>query len=285
MDRDKLRELISHLSMLPTLPSLRDRVARILDNPQSSVRDVGALIALDPVMTARLLHSVDWRRSIFAEKVPTISKAISVLGFEALRRIIAVQEVIAPGPQTGAEAVPEEMRQLWLHSIGTAVAARVLATQIGYAEPEECYLAGLLHDIGKVVLHELFPERFYGVIAESERVRNTFYFCEVESGAASHAVYGRILVEQWDLPPALIEAVGLHHTPNLAENFTKITAVTHVADILARALALGSGGDPYVPPPKPAGLSALSLRAAKIEEAMLQIERDYVKASALLRQA
>lgn len=268
--------------MLPTLPLVRDRVAKIMENPQSSIKDVSAAIAVDPIMTARLLQAVDWRRSIFNDKVPTVSRAVTVMGFEAVRRVVVSQEVFTASDLSAAGA-PFPLRDLWLHAVGAAIAGRTLATHIGYPEPDECYIAGLLHDIGKLILWRLFPERFTSLIEEARRLRSTFYGCEVESGAASHAVIGRMLVEQWDLPPRIVESVGLHHTPNLAEAHTKIVAVTHAADILAHALGYGFGGDPFVPPPKPAGIAALGLRATQIEAVMLEIEREYPKAAALVR--
>ena len=283
MDREKLRDLVAATKTLPTLPLIRDRLARILENPQSTAKDVSAIIALDPIMTARLLQAVDWRRSIFGGRVPTVNKALSVLGFMAMRRLVESQTVMTEAALGRSAAQSHSLQQLWLHTVATAIAARALAASIGYAEPEECYIAGLLHDVGKMVMHALEPDRLYGLIGEAERVHNTFYFCEVESGSPSHAVYGRILAEQWDLPPALVDAIGLHHTPNLAEANQKVVAVTHMADILARALDLGSGGDPFVPPPKPAGLSAVGLRATQVETVMVQIEHEYSKAAVRLR--
>lgn len=283
MDRETLRTFVAATKTLPTLPLIRDRVARILANPQSAAKDVSAVIALDPIMTARLLQAVDWRRSIFGDRMPTVNKALSVLGFMAMRRLVESQTVITEAALGRSGAAGQALPQLWLHAVATAIAARALATSIGYPEPEECYIAGLLHDVGKLLMHELEPDRLYGLIGEAERMHNTFYFCEVESGSPSHAVYGRILAEQWDLPPALIEAIGLHHTPNLAEANHKVVAVTHMADILARALGLGSGGDPFVPPPKPAGLSAVGLRATQVETVMVQIEHEFAKAAVLLR--
>lgn len=283
MDRETLRTLVAATKTLPTLPLIRDRVARILENPQSAAKDVSAVIALDPIMTARLLQAVDWRRSIFGDRVPTVNKALSVLGFMAMRRLVESQTVIAETALGRSGAAGQVLQQLWLHAVATAIAARALAASIGYPEPEECYIAGLLHDLGKLVMHELEPDRLYGLVGEAERMHNTFYFCEVESGSPSHAVYGRILAEQWDLPPALVDAIGLHHTPNLAEANVKVVAVTHMADILARALGLGSGGDPFVPPPKPAGLSAVGLRATQVETVMVQIEHEYAKTAVQLR--
>lgn len=282
MDREKLREVISQLRTLPTWPLIHRRVAAMMENPQTSVRDVAAVINLDPVLTAQLLHTVDWRRSIFAGKVPTVNKAISVMGFEAVRRLVVSQEVLGDTHVSGVGTGQFDLRQLWIHSVATALAAQTLATHAGYADPDECYVAGLLHDIGKLAMLRLYPDRFRSVLADANRARNTFYFCEVDTGFPSHAVFGRLLLEHWALPPKLIEAVGLHHTPNLAETFPKVVGIIHMADIFARALGLGSGGDPYVPPPKPAGLSALGLRLTQIESVMTQIEREFPRAAALL---
>lgn len=241
MDREQLRVMVAQLHMLPTLPMVRDRLTRTMENPQSSIKDVSAIIGADPVLTARLLQTVDWRRTIFANKVPSVGKAVSVLGFEALRGLAQSQEILNV-PQTDALSGGRfPLKNLWLHSLATAIAAQAIATHTSYPEPDECFIAGLLHDIGKLVLQYLFRDRFYGLIAEAQQHKTTFYQCEVESHRASHAVLGRLLAEQWDLPPKIVEAIGWHHTPQLAELHPKIVAVTHMADILARALGWGSG--------------------------------------------
>ncbi len=275
--------MVAQLHILPTLPVVRDRLRRTMENPQSSIKDVGAIVGADPVLTARLLQAVDWRRTIFANKVPGVGKAISVLGFEALRQLVQTQEILDV-PQTDAlKGGTFPIKNLWLHSVATAIAAQTIATHSSYPDPDECFIAGLLHDIGKLVLQQLFPDRFYGLIAEAQRAQTTLYQCEVESRRASHAVLGRLLAEAWGLPPKIVEAIGWHHTPQLAELHPKIVAVTHMADILARALGWGSGGDPYVPPLKPAALNALNLRTAQVEQVMTAIEAEYPRAAASLR--
>lgn len=279
MDRTALKEAVSHLSTLPTLPLVRERVITVMDDPQSTVRDVSAVVGIDPILTARLLQAVDWRRAIFGDRIPTVYKALSAAGFESLRRLVQTQPLLTVAPSHGGGF---DLRELWLHSVATAVAARAIAAQSNYPDPDECYVAGLLHDIGKVVLQQLEPDRFYGTITTAGELHTTFYQCEVENGRPSHAVIGQFLVEAWALPPKVIEVVWRHHTPQLAESFQKIVSVVHVADSFARALGLGSGGDPYVPPLKPAGLSALALRPTQVEAMLNEIETEFPRIAAPL---
>lgn len=282
MDRAALKEAVTTLDVLPTLPVVRERVIAVMDNAQSTIRDVSDAVGADPILTARLLRTVDWHRTIFAGRIPTVYKAVTAVGFQPLRQLVQTQPIFENAALHHEGDDVSALHELWLHSTATAVAARVIATHAGYPDPDECYAAGLLHDLGKFALYEVAPERFYDIIATARHQHTTFYQCEVDSGKPSHAVAGQFLAEHWALPPKVMEVVWRHHTPQLAESFQKIVSIVHIADIFVRALGLGSGGDPFVPPLKPAGLSSVGLRPAQVEAVLNEIEVEYPRAAAPL---
>lgn len=282
MDHKELNAVVAQTHTLPILPAIQQRLATVLRDPYCSFKDVGTLLSLDPVLVARVLQIANSTRHALPEKVTTVSKALRIVGFEALRDL--VQEAAIPADFTAQphSGRPFALNDLWLHSLGVAIAGRAIAVRVGYAEPEECYVAGLLHDIGKVVMQQHFPDKFYGTILEAEQMHSTFYHCEVESGEASHAMAGRLLAKQWALPPKLVDSIGWHHTPQLATASPHIIAATHVADILARALGLGSGGDPYVPPVKPGAVRVLGFAHEQVQGVMQELERQFAKTSDML---
>jgi putative nucleotidyltransferase with HDIG domain len=283
MPRDTPESLIATLNVLPTLPNLTEDLAGALSNPYLSFAALNDLISRDVVMAARVIQAVNQPHLGTQRKnITTINKALRIAGFETVRKLLDSQPVLsAPAVQSTGRPV-FEARNLWLHSIGTAVAARAIATQLGYPEPEEYYLAGLLHDIGKIVMLQVLPNQFHALVTQAAASQRTFYQCEVESGQPSHAVLGRILLRQWSLPISLVEAAGRHHTPQSDSVAPRLLAATHIADILARTLAVGSGGDPFVSPLKTAACDLVALRPSHVEMLLAEIDHEVSRVTSLL---
>ncbi len=282
MDRKTIEAAIERTESLPTLPAVRERLSTALDNPDYTYRDVGRIVGADVIMTARVLTQANASRRSPATPVTTIPQAVRLVGFDALGVLLRSQSALTTletRPRLGA---PFSLLELWRHALATALAARAIGVQVGYAEPEELYAAALLHDLGKHALWQLVPDRFDTMMDEARRGHATFYSCEVESNEPSHAVVGRLLAKRWSLPAGVVAAIGYHHTPQLAVEHSKIVAAVHVADMLARTLGLGSGGDPFVPPIKPAALHTLALGPASIRPLLTRLETEYAAMVPLL---
>jgi len=282
MDRKTIEAAIERTERLPTLPAVRERLSTALDNPDYTYRDVGRIVGADVILTARVLERANASRRSPAKLVTTVSQAVRLVGFDALGALLRSQSALTTletRPQVGE---PFSLLELWRHALATALAAQAIGVRIGYAEPEELYAAALLHDLGKHALWQLVPDRFDAMVVEARRDHATFYSREVESNEPSHAVVGRLLAKRWSLPAGIVAAIGYHHTPQLAVEHPKIVAVVHVADMLARILGLGSGGDPFVPPIKPAALHALALDPASIRPLLTRLEAEYAATVSLL---
>jgi len=282
MDRKTVEAAIERTESLPTLPAVRERLATALDNPDYTYRDVGRIVGVDVILTARVLERANAPRRVPSTPALTVPQAVRIVGFDALGALLRSQSALATldtRPQVGE---PFPLVELWRHALATALTAQAIGVQIGYAEPGELYAAALLHDIGKHALWQLFPDKFDAMVAEARRDHATFYSREVESNESSHAVVGRLLAKRWSLPAGIVAAIGYHHTPQLAVEHSKIVAVVHVADMLARALGLGSGGDSFVPPVKPAMFHALNLGPASIRPLLTRLEAEYGSEASLL---
>ena len=141
------------------------------------------------------------------------------------------------------------MDQLWRHSLGVAITANLLAARLEIKNPEELFVAGLLHDIGKVVLYVKWAD-------VGDHIKETYkaggdrslFDVEQELTGLSHAEIGGYLANAWHLPVTLREPILYHHAPTLAKEATVQTAIVHVADILVKGLACGNPGDDLIPP-------------------------------------
>jgi len=282
MDRKTIEAAIERTESLPTLPAVRERLSTALDNSDYTYRDVGRVVGADVILTARVLAQANASRRSPATPVTTIPQAVRLVGFDALGVLLRSQSaltILETRPRLGE---PFPLLALWRHALATALAARAIGVQVGYAEPEEFYAAALLHDLGKHALWQLAPDRFDTMVAEARRGHATFYSREVESNEPSHAVVGRLLAKRWSLPAGVVAAIGYHHTPQLAVEHPKIVAAVHIADMLARTLGLGSGGDHFVPPIKPTALHTLALGPASIRPLLTRLAAEYAAMASLL---
>jgi HD-like signal output (HDOD) protein len=140
------------------------------------------------------------------------------------------------------------MQDMWKHSLGCGAAAQCLARALGAELKEECFIAGLVHDIGKAIMFQLMPDDFTRVIECADKTKNLFYDSECKLLGINHQDIGGILIELWHLPTPILNAVSCHHNPpvQLTDEY-KIAAIVHCADILVRALGYGNGGDNKIP--------------------------------------
>ncbi|MEJ5358203.1 MAG: HDOD domain-containing protein [Desulfobacterales bacterium] len=280
MARPALRRL-PPIEDLPTLPRTVLRITERINDPATSARDLARIIAEDQVLTARLLKLVNSSFYGFRRRIGTVTEAVLMIGFEAVRSHLLTTSVFDLFPPR-SPALRRGQELLWDHSLGCAVGAKAIGTAMRRDNLEELFVAGLLHDIGKIVLLAKFP-------AESEEVA-----ARVAAGAAileaeeavlgcTHAEIGRRLAEHWNLPSPLVRAIESHHPPFAAEPPEEFSAVVHLADILARVLELGSGGDDRIPPLDPAAWRALRLLPAAFDGILASMLTDFDDIGSFLR--
>ncbi|HEU5309959.1 MAG TPA: HDOD domain-containing protein [Candidatus Eisenbacteria bacterium] len=228
LDRTALRQVTEGMVALPTLPLVASRLLEAVKPPQASATEIGRILSLDPALTARTLRLANSEFYGFPRKVGSVDLAVVVLGSNTIRDLVLSASVF----QTLGEQ-DAEMEGLWSHSLACAVAARTLAERNGYRLSSEAYAAGLLHDIGTVVLRQTDPGRFHAVIAmvrdQGEDVE------EAERGlfGSCHAEVGAWLAERWGLPADLVEAIACHHRPENATRNPELAFLVHVANSLA----------------------------------------------------
>jgi putative nucleotidyltransferase with HDIG domain len=268
-----IEEIIRQIRDLPTLPEVVLRVADMVNNPHASARDLGKIIAHDQVQTARLLKLVNSAYYGFPREITKVTTAIVVLGFNSIKQLLlssAVFEMFEHEKMGGFRRI-----DLLRHAIATAIASRTIGKHLAHPELEELFVAGLLHDIGKVVMDSHFHEEYAAVIERAAEEDITFHIAERDLLEYDHTIVGQMLAKHWRLPEKLMAMIANHHHPASAERYGRDTAIVHLADILARAKQFGSGGDHAMPELDPWSWEILALDPAKLDPIMAELEEEY----------
>jgi len=230
----RLRAEVVNSKQIPTIPVVLVRILEVVDGERTCVRDLVEVVEKDKALTGRILRLSNSAFFGFARKVSTLSRAVMLLGFSTVKNLalgVKVWEALTGG-RTGAD-----MEGLWIHSSLVAVASRLLSRRLKLPDPEEAFTAGLLHDIGKVVLAIRFPEQYQALLATAGGQAGSE--AEREALGIDHAQVGGWLAESWTLPPVIVAAASEH--PRLLGSITAWDAgtVVNLANQLVNATDLG----------------------------------------------
>ncbi|MCG5510186.1 HDOD domain-containing protein [Ectothiorhodospira lacustris] len=231
---------------LGTLPSVFHRVEAAVNDPTSSFEAMSRAIETDSALTAKLLRIANSSLYNFPSRINSIDRAISIIGTQQLRDLVLAATIIRYFSHLPVAGV--DMDSFWRHSIVTALLARSLAGARRETNVERFYVAGLLHDIGRLLMFMHLTTPSARILARRDERQCLLFQAEQEVLGVDHAELGGDLLRAWNLPRAFEEPVRHHHSPSLASQYPIETAVVHVADSIANALRLGTSGERYVPP-------------------------------------
>lgn len=241
---------------------LMEEVEAVLADPQSSLVHVGAVIEKDPDLTARMLKLANSSFYGFPSRLETVSEAINLIGIQQVQDLITASSVVETFSGVSSDFV--SMESFWRHSLACGIGARLLAIQKRLPKPEKFFVAGLLHDVGRLVLYSQAPKPSQAVFDKYRGERILLRDAEISVLGFDHAQIGEALLRNWLYPPNLVEAVASHHRPASATAFRLEASIVHVADHLVNAMRIGSSGERFAPP-----LQALAWQAVNIETEVL----------------
>ncbi len=267
------QRLVSGVVQVASLPMLYRKVEEALASQHASSKYLSDIISEDTAMAARLLRLANSALYSFPSRIETVSHAVTVIGARQLRELVLASSVVGVFEDIPAEFV--DMESFWRHSVACAVVARILAGYRREANVEAAFVAGLLHDIGRLVIYKEIPNLMKNLLMQARQKNGLLYQEEREQMGFHHGRLGGLLLKEWKLPPRLVEAVAHHHEPARASEFATEVALVHVADVIANAMALGSSGESLVPPLDAAAWDRLGLEPDMIESLLEELELQY----------
>jgi putative nucleotidyltransferase with HDIG domain len=238
-------EIIQDVSTVHSLPLFYSRLDEAINNPRSSITDIGKIISEDQGLTARILKLANSPLFGYFAKIETISHAVTIIGIQQVRDLalaLSVMDVF-----TGIPKELINMEQFWRHSIATGLTAKLIATSQRESNLERFFVAGILHDVGRLIMLIKIPELYVEMFEECRSKGRLLHEVERERLLFDHAEVGGQLLRKWKIPPSVAEPVEFHHRPQRAEHYPRETSLLHLADIFAHALQIGNSGGGFVP--------------------------------------
>ena len=237
-----MENILAQIKALPPLPGIVCQLTALIDDPNSSAEDLAKVISIDQSLTTRVLRLVNSSYYAFRSKISRISHAISLIGFIATKNIVLGLSLIEAFKKTQlGDGLDHE--RFWEHSLSVAWAARAIAEKSGYISPEEAFVAGLLHDIGKVIFDMVDREQYKNTLEKAAREDRTIGSVEKDCHGYSHDELGAELARMWNLPEKLRTSIRDHHNDETEHELTRIVLV---ADNLCKARGMGFSGDTLV---------------------------------------
>lgn len=237
MEKEFLKKKIQSIIQLPALPAIAIEIINMVEDPRTSASMLGRVISKDQVLTAKVLKIANSPFYGFSRKIATIDFAIIVLGFDTLKEVVMSVSLIS----SLSKKLTREFnsRQFWDHSIACGVIARALARNQGYRVIGEVFIAGLLHDIGILIINQYLFNEYKEIVKLIKQEKLSLEDAEMRVLGVTHGEIGSWLAEKWNFPGQLVDTIAYHHHPIQSEQYREIVSIIHMADVLCQKLDNG----------------------------------------------
>ena len=230
-NQDQIAVLLAGINTIPTLPAIVGQVTQTIADPESSARDLMEIIFPDQALTLKILKIANSAFYGRVRETSTLEQALVVLGFNEIRNLV-ISTALFNNFRRLKVTSPFSMRKFWEHSFVCGLAARIIAKEMKLSDGE-LFVAGLIHDIGKLAICMVLPKDFSTIVRMAGAGNLKTTPAELEILSITHAEVGLLLTKRWMLPHDLVAAVGHHHRPATASAHTAYPLVIHLADLLA----------------------------------------------------
>jgi putative nucleotidyltransferase with HDIG domain len=240
-----LDSIIEKIRSLPTLPSVVMTLNERLANERSSSENVAEIIENDQSLASQVLRLANSSFFGFKNRIVDIKQAISLIGFTTIGNLVLATSTLRHlSGFDGSELFQPSL--FWKHSVAVAVAAKIIVEQAKLKLESQAFTAGLLHDIGKVILYQWFANQFHEALQLQMSHSMLLIDAEREVLGQTHAEVGYLLGQHWRFPLNLLQGIRYHHAPCCNQEHAEITASVHLADIIIQGVDLGSDGEIFL---------------------------------------
>jgi len=286
MTRDEVFAKLQSVNDLPTLPPIIGRLRQVLESPDSDAQQVVAIIQDDPAMVMRILKVANSALFGFKQKIHSVQHAVTIMGFAAVSNLATSTAVFSAFGDSKSKVFDHE--QFWRHSVSVGIGmnviyARVRANLHYFHTPDILHLAGLLHDMGKIVLEQYMHEPFRAALQRAQDKHLPLFQAEQDIFGTDHAEVGAWLAEKWNLDLAVHDAIAFHHKPEQTQpELLELLRLCHSANHICNLKQCGDSGDNHAPAFRLAVWKHLGLRVRDIEAIVATVKEESKHSETLL---
>jgi HD-like signal output (HDOD) protein len=277
MDRATFLIRLENVENLPTLPVIVQQIQKLIANPNSNMAQIAAIIAKDQAIAARVVRLINSAFYGMSGKVASIQQAIVLLGLNTVKNLVVGVSVVKMFEDAGTASIFDRQK-FWMHTFACALGARAIGREMRVPEPEDFFLAGLLHDIGILVLDQFFHQEFIDILHYAVGNKTDYTKAEMNILGITHQEVGEYVARKWKIPEMLMHSIRHHHSPvttdsSCAGSILSISAV-HVADIAAFNRGLDMGYKNGVKPYHTAAMKSIGISESRVSELFDGVEKE-----------
>ena len=271
--------LIAFVEKMPAFPKSVQKVVQLTSDINSPAKEIVRVIECDPVMTVKILKVINSSFYGLPQKITSVQRAVVHIGLNTIKNLAL--SVAAIGMLSTKNKAGFNTNEFLLHSLTTAAICKILADRLGLSQTEcsSYFVAGLLHDFGKIVFAEYVPMEFKRALEKSAECQISLHLTELEFIGISHAQAGKLLAEKWHLSPELVAAIANHHD----EQFNDILVdCIFAANQISKKMRFGNGGNPVILEFPDTVASRFGLQLDELAEALGDLNPVFTEASTFI---
>lgn len=278
-----IKKVKASIEKMPTLSPVVHKIIEVANDSTSSAQDITEVIQLDPVLTAKVIKMVNSAYFGLQQQIKSLKQAVVMLGINTVKNVALSSSFLGNVKLDKSAVLSGE--DFWQHSLGVAVASKMIARRLGIEEEnlEEYFIAGLIHDIGKVLINNFFKNEMAEIVELSAQKKAPIINIEKKVLKLTHEEIGIAIGKKWKFENQLLYATGKHHQPAYEGNSAIFSMVVCVADTFVKIMKIGFSGNHKIEPVPEDVWKALEIEEGDVFEALKTMNEEIEKAKLFLQ--